>query len=79
MLVVLLILDKNADPKDSIFNTRSVEFRGDKVVTSRYMDHFPFPYYVALQRLEMLPEVLSDSLKQWFEMVGERLNKNGAK
>ena len=43
------------DPKDSIFNTRSVEFHGDRVVTTRYMDDFPFPYYVALQRLEALP------------------------
>ena len=43
------------DPKDSIFHTRSVEFHGDRVVTTRYMDDFPFPYYVALQRLEALP------------------------
>lgn len=35
--------------QDSIFNTRSVEFRGDKVVTSAYLDDFPFPYYMALQ------------------------------
>jgi len=26
VLVVLIIIDKNADPKDSIFNTRSVDY-----------------------------------------------------
>ena len=74
VLVVLVIIDRNADPKDSIFNTRSVEFRGDKVVTSSYMDDFPFPYYVAINKLEVLPDVLSDALKQWFEMVGAQLS-----
>ena len=74
VLVVLIVIDKNLDPKDSIFNTRTVEFKGDKVVTSSYLDDFPFPYYVAIQRLEALPEVLSDALKQWFEIVGDQLS-----
>jgi midasin (ATPase involved in ribosome maturation) len=74
VLVVLIVIDKNLDPKDSIFNTRTVEFKGDKVVTSAYLDDFPFPYYVAIQKLEALPEVLSDALKQWFEIVGDQLS-----
>lgn len=69
ILVVLVIIDCNADPKDSIFNTKSVSFVGNKVVTRSYFDDFPFPYYVALQRVEALPDVLSDALKQWFELV----------
>jgi midasin len=73
VLVVLIIIDKNADAKDSIFNTRSVEFRGDKVVTSAYLDHFPFPYYIAIQRLESLPDVLCEALKGWFEVVHQQL------
>ena len=77
VLVVLIVIDKNLDPKDSIFNTRTVEFKGDKVVTSAYLDDFPFPYYVAIQRLEALPEVLSDALKQWFEIVGDQLSAAG--
>ena len=74
VLVVLIVIDKNLDPKDSIFNTRTVEFKGYKVVTSAYLDDFPFPYYVAIQKLEALPEVLSDALKQWFEIVGDQLS-----
>lgn len=74
ILVVLIIIDLNADPKDSIFNTRSVEFRGDRVVTTSYLDNFPFPYYIAIQRLEVLPEVLSDALRQWFELINTQLS-----
>jgi len=73
ILVVLIIVDKNADAKDSIFNTRSVEFRGDRVVTSAYLDNFPFPFYLAIQRLEALPDVLCDALKGWFELVNAQL------
>jgi midasin len=78
VLVVLIVIDINADPKDSVFNTRSVEFKDEKVVTSAYLDDFPFPYYVAIQRLEALPEVLSDALKQWFEIVGEQINASSS-
>mmetsp|Transcript_100511 Transcript_100511/g.197302 ORF Transcript_100511/g.197302 Transcript_100511/m.197302 type:complete len:1236 (-) Transcript_100511:73-3780(-) len=69
ILVVLVIIDCNDDPKDSIFNTKSVSFVNNKVVTKSYFDDFPFPYYVALQKVEALPDVLSDALKQWFELV----------
>lgn len=69
ILVVLLIIDINADPKDSIFNTKTVEFRDNKILTSSYFDNFPFPFYVTVQELQMLPDVLTDALKQWFEMT----------
>jgi midasin len=32
------------------------------------MDSFPFPYYVLVQQLESLPQLVSDLLKQWFEL-----------
>lgn len=73
ILVVLIIIDKNADAKDSIFNTRSVEFRGDRVVTSAYLDNFPFPYYIAIQKLEAMPDVLCEALKGWFELINSQL------
>ena len=69
ILPVLLIVDHNDNPKDSIFNTRSVSFVGDKVVTQSYFDDFPFPYYVAINKLDALPDVLAEALKQWFELV----------
>lgn len=69
VLAVLIIIDKCADPRDSIFNTKTVDFQGDKRTITNYMDNFPFPYYVAIQNTDTLPEVLSDALKQWFELI----------
>ena len=76
ILVVLVIIDRSNDPKDSIFNTRSVSFVGNKVVTRSYFDDFPFPYYVAIQHIEALPDVLSNALKQWFELIHLQLSNH---
>ncbi|KAI0647852.1 midasin [Trametes meyenii] len=37
----------------------------------RYLDTFPFEYYVVLRNVEALPDVLSGTLKQFFERVAE--------
>lgn len=37
----------------------------------RYMDSFPFEYYVVLRNVEALPEVLTGTLKQFFERISE--------
>ncbi|CDO69902.1 hypothetical protein BN946_scf184884.g61 [Trametes cinnabarina] len=37
----------------------------------RYLDTFPFDYYVVLRSVEALPDVLSGTLKQFFERVAE--------
>ncbi|TFY83880.1 hypothetical protein EWM64_g135 [Hericium alpestre] len=37
----------------------------------RYLDSFPFEYYVVLRSVEALPEVLSSTLKQFFERISE--------
>ena len=34
----------------------------------RWMDSFPFPFYLLLRELSSLPAVLSDALRQWFEL-----------
>ncbi|KAK7028133.1 AAA ATPase midasin [Paramarasmius palmivorus] len=36
-----------------------------------YLDSFPFEYYVILRNVEALPEVLSATLKQFFERISE--------
>ncbi len=38
-----------------------------------YMEHFPFPYYILLRDFQRLPQVLSDALRQWFELVNSGL------
>ena len=37
----------------------------------RYLDTFPFEYYVILRDAGALPEVLSATLKQFFERISE--------
>lgn len=37
----------------------------------RYLDSFPFEYYVVLRNVEALPEVLTGTLKQFFERISE--------
>ena len=36
----------------------------------RYLDKFPFDYYIILQNADTLPEVLGQTLQQFFEKVG---------
>ena len=44
---------------------------GMEVEMERYLDLFPFEYYVVLRDLEALPEILSGTLKQFFERISE--------
>lgn len=49
---------------------KDVNGRMDLTVT-RYLDTFPFEYYVVVRDVEALPEVLSGTLKQFFERISE--------
>lgn len=71
MLLVLLIPD-SPDPKKSIVTTQSVQFVGGKVSRVKYLDDYPFPYYIIMQDVSALPDALADALRQWFELVAER-------
>lgn len=42
---------------------------GKMEMVNAYMDSFPFPYYVIVRELSQLPLVLSDAMRQWFELV----------
>lgn len=42
-----------------------------EVHMERYLDTFPFEYYVVLRSVEALPDVLSGTLKQFFERISE--------
>jgi midasin len=55
----------------SILDIRVPQFSSDnKTITmNSYLDTFPFPYYVIVRDLNQLPLVLSDGLRQWFELV----------
>lgn len=69
IFIVFIIVD-NPDNKNSILDIRQPIFGPDnKVEIVRYMDNFPFPFYLILRDISSLPSVLSDALRQWFELV----------
>lgn len=42
-----------------------------ELTMERYLDSFPFEYYVVLRDVEALPGVLADTLREFFERVNE--------
>lgn len=57
----------------SILDIRTPVFNenGKLVKFEQFMDDFPFPFYMILRDINTLPGVLSDALRQWFEIVGK--------
>ncbi|KAF2714594.1 midasin [Pleomassaria siparia CBS 279.74] len=57
--------------KTSILDLQSVEIVDGKVVRWKYMERFPFGYYLVVRDVRELPNVLAGALRQWFgEVVG---------
>jgi midasin len=78
ILLAMIIVegkDKNSR-KDSIVNMKEVTFEKGKPVVKRFIEDYPFPYYIVLDDMMALPEVLGDALRQWFEMLAQ-LQGNG--
>lgn len=85
VMVVFIIIDSlhSAAQTQILSNTRensilSMDMAEYKMVNGRpelqlrkYLDSFPFEYYVVLRTVEALPDVLSSTLKQFFERISE--------
>ncbi len=67
-LLVLLVVD-SANNQQSILSLRTVSYVNGKVAVSEYLESFPFPYYIILRDLKAMPEIISDALRQWFELI----------
>ncbi|KAI4324806.1 hypothetical protein MLD38_030260 [Melastoma candidum] len=65
-MVAFLLLD---NPENSITTLQDANFKNGKFEFTKYMDSFPFPYYILLQKNEDLPRTLADLLRQWFELM----------
>lgn len=52
-------------------NNRLLERVPEVMKTRRYLEGFPFQYYVVVREVRDLPGVLSRVLKGWFEGVVE--------
>lgn len=66
--------DADANP-NSILTMTKAEFKNVdgkmEMQLQKYLDSFPFEYYVVLRNVEALPEVLAGTLKQFFERISE--------
>ncbi|KAF3915344.1 Midasin [Arthrobotrys entomopaga] len=58
------------DMKEAVFTDQG-DGRGPKLQVNRYMDTFPFSYYLIIRRIEDLPGMLSTALRQWFSQAAE--------
>jgi midasin len=48
---------------------KEVTFENGKPNVKLFIEDYPFPYYIVLDDMRTLPEVLGDALRQWFEML----------
>jgi midasin len=71
ILLAMIIVEGEHKKKDSIVNMKEVTFEKGKPVVKRFIEDYPFPYYIILDDMNSLPEVLGDSLRQWFEMLAQ--------
>jgi midasin len=53
----------------SLLEMQSVKFVNGAPVFERYLDSFPFPFYIVLRDIAALPRTLADLMRQWFELT----------
>lgn len=74
IFMIFVIID-NPENKSSILDIRMPIFKDGKLLNiQNYMDVFPFSFYIILKNINSLPNVLSDALRQWFELVSSSEN-----
>jgi midasin len=67
----------SGDNQSSILTLSQVSYKPSlttglmELTMERYLDSFPFEYYVVLRDVEALPRVLADTLREFFERVNE--------
>ncbi|KAK4443930.1 hypothetical protein QBC34DRAFT_476083 [Podospora aff. communis PSN243] len=72
VMVVFIVMDDAAHNKKghSVLELKEARFGPDGVpVIHRYLDSFPFPYYLIVHHLEDLPGALAALLRTWFAEV----------
>lgn len=76
IMIVFIIMDDTARKKnkgDSVLELKEAKFVNEggesRVVIERYLDTFPFQYYLIVHDLEELPSALAGLLRTWFAEV----------
>ena len=75
IMIVFIIVDALLK-EESIMDMSQAVFEPDatgetKLKIKRYLDGFPFPYYLVVGDVRELPGVLAQALRQWFAEVAE--------
>ncbi|PVG02174.1 hypothetical protein CPB86DRAFT_772800 [Serendipita vermifera] len=77
VMIVFIVVDsltranqshQSSTAQNSILSMKHVKTDG---TIERYLDIFPFEYYVVVRNVDLLPDVLSGTLKQFFERISE--------
>ncbi|OLL27013.1 Midasin [Neolecta irregularis DAH-3] len=78
IMMIFVIVDALGDrlKKDSIMDMNSVQYTTTndgqmKLEMTRYLDTFPFQYFVVVRDVIDLPGVLSSALRQWFAEISQ--------
>lgn len=74
MLVFIIMDDSSTKKGDSVLELKEAKFVAEadgnsRVVIERYLDTFPFQYYLIVHNLEELPGALAGLLRTWFAEV----------
>lgn len=74
IMIVFIIMDDTSHKKgDSVLELKEAKFVNEggesRVVIERYLDTFPFQYYLIVHNLEELPGALAGLLRTWFAEV----------
>jgi MoxR-like ATPase len=75
VLLVMIIVEGTTNgskrKQDSIVHMKEVSFENGKPRVKQFIEDYPFPYYMVLDDMQSLPEILGDALRQWFEMIAQ--------
>jgi midasin len=71
LLLMIIVEGKNKshNKKESIITMKEITFENGIPRVKLFIEDYPFPYYIILDDINTLPEILGDALKQWFEML----------
>jgi midasin len=64
VMIVFVVVDSIRE--NSILELNRIQFVDGEIKTERYLDSFPFGYYLVVSDVRELPSVLAGALRQWF-------------
>ncbi|OIR57686.1 MAG: midasin [Amphiamblys sp. WSBS2006] len=68
-IVTVFVLIDTKPENESVLNTEHIECRDGEIISTRYLDTFPFSHFIVVRDTRELPSVLSETLRKWFSDV----------